>query len=118
MPVARPVCCQIFKILTFFVTFFTAPGVSVSGNQSPYSAGDSVALSCAVAVGEDYATFGWSKDDTLLTEETTNTLSFTYASTESGTYACLATIGGYEFTSATSQPTLIYEQGGVPTVNT
>ena len=87
------------------------PEVTVSGNESPYSAGDSVALSCAVDFGGDLATFAWYKDAALLADETTSNLDFTYALAESGTYACLVTINGNEFTS--SKATLIYERGMV-----
>ena len=97
-------------LCTSYTTLSLLPGpvVSVAGNQSPYLAGNPVALSCGVNTCSGTVTYKWSKDGVFLNGETTSDIGFNYALSEAGAYRCLATLSDQEFRS--DPATVIYER--------
>ena len=76
--------------------------VSISGNGDQV-VGQDYTLTCQVNAGGETVTpeYQWIKDDTEITDETSETLSFSsLADSDSGDYTCRVTVGDQTSTSA------------------
>ena len=80
----------------------------MSGNQSPYGVGDSVALTCAVDPDDLSHSLAWSVNDVPIPGATSATLNFVFESADTGIYKCLASLAGREF--ASDPVTFIFDQ--------
>ena len=77
--------------ITFFRISKEPPGAAtITGNSSPYGAGETIALTCVVTGGNPAPPIQWLKNGASLSDETSTTLTFLGSAASAGDYSCEA----------------------------